>query len=53
MQNTTLAVIAIVGALAVLGVVMVFVAQNLVLEEAEAGCERGPAVNQSFVKSNG
>jgi hypothetical protein len=23
------------------------------LQEAEAGCERGPAVNQSLLKSNG
>ena len=53
MQNTTLAVIAIVAALAVLGLVMVFVAQNLALQEAQAGCEQGPAVNTSIVKSKG
>jgi hypothetical protein len=32
---------------------MVLVAQNLALQEAEAGCERGPAVNKSIEKSNG
>ena len=52
-NNTTFAVIAIVAALALLGVVMVLVANNLAIQEAEAGCERGPAVNQSFVKSKG
>jgi hypothetical protein len=25
----------------------------LVIKEADAGCERGPAVNQSLLKSNG
>ncbi len=53
MENTTLAVIAVVAALAVLGLVMVLVAQNLALQEAQAGCERGPAVNKSIEKSNG
>lgn len=53
MENTTLAVIAIVAALAVLGLVMVFVAQNLALQKAQAGCEQGPAVNKSLEKSNG
>jgi hypothetical protein len=37
----------------VLGVVMILVANNLALQEAEAGCERGLAVNKSFEKSNG
>ena len=53
MNNTSMAVIAIVAALAQLGVVMVLVANNLALQEAEAGCERGPAVNRSFERSNG
>jgi hypothetical protein len=52
-NNTTLAVIAIVAALALLGLVMVLVANNLAIQEAEAGCERGPAVNRSFERSNG
>jgi hypothetical protein len=53
MNNTTLAVIAVLAALALLGVVMVLVANNLAIQEAEAGCERGKAVNKSLEKSNG
>jgi hypothetical protein len=53
MNNTTLAVIAVLAALTLLGVVMVLVANNLAIQEAEAGCERGKAVNQSLQKSNG
>jgi hypothetical protein len=52
-MNTTVVVIAIVLALALLGVVMVLVANNLAIQEAEAGCERGPAVNRSFERSSG
>ena len=52
-QNMTFAIVAIVAALALLGVVMVLVANNLAIQKAEAGCEQGPAVNKSFVKSNG
>jgi hypothetical protein len=52
-NNNQLALIAIVAALALLGVVMVLVANNLAVQEAEAGCERGKAVNQSLQKSNG
>jgi hypothetical protein len=52
-NNNQLALIAIVAALALLGVVMVLVANNLAIQEAEAGCERGKAVNQSLQKSNG
>jgi hypothetical protein len=52
-NNTTFAVIAIVASLALLGGVMVLVSNNLALQEAEAGCERGKAVNQSLEKSNG
>jgi hypothetical protein len=51
-NNTTLAVIALVAALAVLGGVMVLVANNLAIQEAEAGCERGKAVNKSLEKSS-
>lgn len=52
-NNSSLAIIAIVAALALLGLVMVLVANNLAIQEAEAGCERGKAVNQSLQKSNG
>jgi hypothetical protein len=52
-NNNQLTLIAIVAALALLGVVMVLVANNLAIQEAEAGCERGKAVNQSLQKSNG
>jgi hypothetical protein len=52
-SNYNLAIIAIVAALALLGIVMVVVANNLAIQEAEAGCERGKAVNQSLQKSDG
>jgi hypothetical protein len=52
-KNTTLAVIAIVAALALVGLVMVLVANSLAIQEAEAGCERGAAVNRSLERSNG
>jgi hypothetical protein len=52
-NNTTFVVVAIVAALALLGLVMVLVANNLAIREVEAGCERGRAVNQSLEKSNG
>ena len=52
-SNTTLAVIAVVAALALLGLVMVLVANNLAIQEAEAGCERGKAANKSLERSNG
>jgi hypothetical protein len=50
-MTTTIAIIAIVAALALLGVV-VTVAVTIPLQEAEAGCERGlgasaPAINAS------
>jgi hypothetical protein len=53
MNNTTLAVIAIVAALALLGVVMVLVANNLAIQEAEAGCERGNRGSHAFNQSKG
>jgi hypothetical protein len=53
MKNNQLALIAVVAALALLGVVMVLVANNLAIQEAEAGCERGLAVNRSLERSNG
>jgi len=52
-RNVWIAIIAVVAALALLGGVMVLVANNLAIQEAEAGCERGPAVNRSFERSNG
>jgi hypothetical protein len=50
---TSLAVIAIVASLALLGVVIVIAVMTIPTQEAEAGCERGLAVNKSFEKSNG
>jgi hypothetical protein len=52
-HNTTFMVVAIVAALALLGVVMVLVANNLAIQEAEAGCEKGRAVNVSLAQSKG
>jgi hypothetical protein len=53
MKNNQLALIAVVGALALLGVVMVLVANNLAIQEAEAGCERGKAGSHAFNQSKG
>jgi hypothetical protein len=50
---TSIAVIAIVAALALLGVVILLAVMTIPVQEAEAGCERGPAVNRSFERSNG
>lgn len=47
----SVAVIAIVAALALLGAVAVTLV--IIAPEAEAGCERGRAVNQALQKSNG
>jgi hypothetical protein len=46
-------VVAIVAALALLGVVMVLVANNLAIQEVEAGCERGNAGSLAFNQSKG
>jgi hypothetical protein len=46
-------VIAILAALALLGVVMVLVANNLAIQEVEAGCERGNAGSHAFNQSKG
>jgi len=47
-HNYNLAILAIVAALALLGVVMVLVANNLAVQEAEAGCPlSSPAPNAS------
>lgn len=50
-MNTTIVVIAIVAALALLGAVPVTLV--IIAPEAEAGCERGRAVNKALEKSNG
>jgi hypothetical protein len=52
-NNCNLAIIAIVAALALLGVVIVLAVVTIPVQEAEAGCERGAAFNQSFAKSKG
>jgi hypothetical protein len=52
-MNTTIVVIAILAALALLGVVMVLVANNLAIQEVEAGCERGAAGGHAFNQSKG
>jgi hypothetical protein len=52
-MNTTIVVIAILAALALLGVVMVLVANNLAIQEVEAGCERGAAGSHAFNQSKG
>jgi hypothetical protein len=51
--TTSIAIIAIVSTLALLGVVIVIAVMTIPTQEAEAGCERGKAVNQSLEKSNG
>jgi hypothetical protein len=50
---TSLAVIAIVASLALLGIVIVLAVMTIPVQEAEAGCERGPAVNKSLERSSG
>ena len=48
-----MAVIAIVAALALLGVVVITVAVTIPLQEAEAGCERGGAPSTAVNASKG
>jgi hypothetical protein len=49
--TTSMAIIAIVATLALLGVVVVTVAVTIPLQEAEAGCERGaPSVKRSMLQ---
>jgi hypothetical protein len=50
---SSLAVIAIVASLALLGIVIVLAVMTIPVQEAEAGCERGPAVNKSLERSSG
>jgi hypothetical protein len=52
-RNVSIAIIAIVAALSLLGVVMVLVANNLAIQEAEAGCERGAAGSHALNQSKG
>ena len=52
-KTTTIAIIAIVSALALLGVVVVTLAVTIPLQQAEAGCERGAAVGVAFNASKG
>jgi hypothetical protein len=54
-RNVSIVIIAIVSTLGVLGVVIVLGIMTILptAQEAEAGCERGKAVNQSLAKSNG
>jgi ABC 3 transport family len=52
-RTISYAVIAIVAALALVGVVIVIAVVTIPAQEAEAGCERGKAVNQSLLKSSG
>jgi hypothetical protein len=51
-SNTTFAVIAIVAALALFGVVAITLV-TLPLQQAEAGCERGGAPSTAFNASKG
>jgi len=53
MRENQLVLIAVVAALALLGGIMVLVANNLAIQEAEAGCERGQAVSLAFNASKG
>ena len=54
MQDNQLALIAVVAALGLLGVVVVMVAVTIPLQqEAEAGCERGAASGTAFNASKG
>jgi hypothetical protein len=52
-KTVSIAIIALVAALGVLGVVILLAVMTIPVQEAEAGCERGKAVNQSLQKSNG
>jgi hypothetical protein len=51
-RNVSIAIIAIVAAVALFGVVAVTIFA-IPLQQAEAGCERGAAVSQAFNASKG
>jgi hypothetical protein len=53
MNNTTLVVIALVAALALLGVVIVLTVTTIPIQEAEAGCEKGNRGSHAFNQSKG
>jgi hypothetical protein len=52
-KTVSITIIALAAALGVLGVVIVVAVMTIPVQEAEAGCERGPAVNRSFERSSG
>jgi hypothetical protein len=52
-NNNQLAVIAIVAAMALLGVVVVTVTVTVPLQQAEAGCEKGRGLPIAFNASKG
>ena len=52
MENTTLAIIAIVAALGLIGVLTITVVVTIP-QEAEAACERGKAGSHAFNQSKG
>jgi hypothetical protein len=51
-MNTTIVIIAIVAALALLGVVVLIVV-TIPVQEAEAGCEKGNRGSHAFNQSKG
>jgi hypothetical protein len=51
--TTSIAIIAIVAALALLGVVILLAVVTIPVQEAEAGCERGNAGSHAFNQSKG
>ncbi len=53
MKNNQLALIAVVAALGVLGVVILLAVMTIPVQEAEAGCERGNAGSHAFNQSKG
>jgi hypothetical protein len=50
---TSMEIIAIVAALALLGVVIVLAVMTIPVQEAEAGCEKGRAGSHAFNQSKG
>ena len=52
-RTVSIAIIALVAALGVLGVVILLAVMTIPVQEAEAGCERGGAVNKSLERSSG
>jgi hypothetical protein len=52
-KTLSIAIIAIVAALALLGVVIILAVMTFPLQEAEAGCERGNAGSHALNQSKG